>query len=48
MGLMYLLSKDGKLRHTYSQNVRDKLIEEGWRFEAFITGYNVSIEYRGE
>ena len=47
MGFMYLLSRNGKLQHTYSKKLRDKMVADNWKFEAFITGFNVGITYRG-
>ena len=34
-----------ELKHTYSTNVRDKYISEGWNWNATITGWNATISY---
>lgn len=42
---MFLLEKAGKLQHTYSHKIRDKMITDGWIMKAFIDGWNVEITY---
>ena len=45
MSKAYILIKNNELRHCYSENVKDKLINDGWLYSGNVVGFNLSFVF---
>lgn len=45
MSKAYILEKKGKYQHTYSDAVKTKLIEKGWKPILSVNGWNMGMSY---
>ena len=45
MGYIYILERNGKYIHTYSQSLKNKYVILGYRYILSVSGWNPSIHY---
>jgi len=45
MGRVYILYKDGQSNHTYSENIKQNLQDEGWEYLCYVDGWNPSVRH---
>jgi len=48
MSKAYLLIKDKKFRHTYSDNIKEKLVKDGWIYVGSVMGFNLSFYHEND
>ena len=46
MSQLYILKKGKDVKHTYSINIRKKLLADGYKFLCSVSGWNMSVGYK--